>query len=384
MFSGRAYFVPSSTTGLRAALILGAGCLAGILGAATPDQGQAVTEATAGPPAVVQAAPFVFPADDRELLVLDDEMQRFFSARIESGNSDSARLKQIVTAILGAEGLHYDYEKDGNYSVRETCRRHRGNCLSFALLAVAVARTYGLTARFCEVNTYPRWDRSGKLITEIRHLNVRIQAGTEQFVLDPLGEAERESPVASTKAVSDARAFAHFYNNLAVLRLGQGANADALALFDRALAADPTAAFVWANKGSALRLAGDYAGANDCLERAIKEDPAELAALSNLADLYVQTGRIKQAAQLEKKVERYRLQNPYYLSFLANAEYARGQYREAEGHLRRAITIKEDEPEFYELRILVAQRLGRTADAQRWAAKLQTLRARPGQEQPVP
>ena len=399
MSSGRAYFVLSSAADLRgapylrdgavgwarlAALILGAGCLAGALDAAGPVQGQTGTEAPAEPPPIVQSAPFAFPTDDRELLALDDEMQRFFSARIELNTSESARLKQIVAAILGVEGLHYDYEKDGNYSVRETCRRRRGNCLSFALLAVAVARTYGLTAWFCEVNTYPRWDRSGKLITEIRHLNVRIRAGTEQFVLDPVGEAEREGPVATTKAVSDARAFAHFYNNLAVLRLGKGASAEALALFDRALAADPTAAFVWANKGSALRLAGDYAGANDCLERAIREDPAELAALSNLADLYIQTGRLKQAAQLEKKVERYRARNPYYLSFLANAEYARGQYLEAEGHLRRAITIKDDEPEFYELRILVAQRLGRTADAQRWAAKLQALRAQPGQEQPAP
>jgi Flp pilus assembly protein TadD len=115
----------------------------------------------------------------------------------------------------------------------------------------------------------------------------------------------------------------------------------------------------------------------------LKEDPTELAALSNLADLYTQTGRLKQAAQFGKKVERYRLKNPYYLSFLARAEYSRGQYREAEGHLRRAIAIKDDEPEFYELRILVAQGLGRTTDAQRWAAKLQSLRAHPDPEHPA-
>jgi tetratricopeptide (TPR) repeat protein len=369
----------------RAALIRGVGCLAGALGAAGPAPGgQADTEVSARPPPAVQAAPIAFPADDRELLALDDEMQRFFSARIDLGAIESARLKQIVTAILGEQGLHYAYEKDGNYSVHETYRRRRGNCLSFALLAVAVARTYGLTARFCEVNTYPRWDRSGNLITEIRHLNVRVRAGAEQFVLDPLGAAERQAPVATTKAVSDTRAFAHFYNNLAVLRLAEGAAADAQALFDRALSADSTAAFVWANKGSALRLAGDLAGAHDCLERAVKEDPAELAALSNLADLYAQTGRLKEAAQSEKKVERYRLRNPYYLGFLARTEYSHGQNSEAEEHLRRAITIKDDEPEFYELRILVAQGLGQTADAQRWAAKLQALRARPGEAQPAP
>jgi tetratricopeptide (TPR) repeat protein len=368
-----------------AALIRGAGCIAGALGAAGPAPGeQAGTAASAGPPTAMQAAPFAIPADDRELLALDDEMQRFFSTRIDVGAIKADHLNQIVTAILGEQGLHFAYVKNGNYSAGETYRRRQGNCLSFSLLMVAVARTYGLTAGFCEVNTYPRWDRSGNIVTEIRHLNVRVLAGTAQFDLDPLGAAERQAPVATVKAVSDARAFAHFYNNLAVLRLAEGAAADAQALFDRALAADSTAAFVWANKGSALRLAGDLAGAHDCLERAVKEDPTELAALSSLANLYAQTGRLKQAAQLEKEVERYRLRDPYYLSFLARTEYSRGQYPEAEGHLRRAIAIKDDEPEFYELRILVAQGLGRTADAQRWVAKLQALRARPSEAQPAP
>jgi len=367
------------------ALIRGVGCIAGALGAAGPAPGeQAGTDASAGPPPAVHAAPFAFPADDRELLALDDEMQRFFSARIDARAIKSARLNQIITAILGEQGLQFVYEKGGNYSARETYRRRRGNCLSFSLLAVAVARAYGLTARFCEVNTYPRWDRFGNLVTEIRHLNVRVWAGVEQFELDPLPTAERQAPVATAKVISDARAFTHFYNNLGVARLAEGAAADAQALFDRALAADSTAAFVWANKGSALRLAGDLAGAHDCLERALREDSTELAALSSLADLYAQTGQLKQAAKLVKKVEGYRLRNPYYLSFLARAEYTRGQYPEAEGHLRRAIAIKDDEPEFYELRILVAQGLGRTADAQRWAAKLQALQARSGQAQPTP
>jgi tetratricopeptide (TPR) repeat protein len=332
----------------------------------------------------MQTARFAFPADDRELLALDDDMKRFLAARIDAHAIESVRLNQVVSAILGENGLHIAFLKDGNYSVRETFLRRKGNCLSFSLLGVAVARAYGLTARFCEVNTYPQWDRLGNFVTEIRHLNVRIWAGTQQFQLDPLGAVESQAPVASTSVVSDARAFAHFYNNLAVLRLAEGAASDAQALFDRALAADSTAAFVWANKGCALRLAGDLAGARDCLERAVRENPAELAALSSLADLYAQTGRPKQAAKLAKKVERYRLRDPYYLSFLAHTEYSHRQYREADGHLRQAIAIKDDEPEFFELRILVARGLGRTADAQRWAAKLQALRARLSEPQPTP
>ncbi|HUJ45007.1 MAG TPA: tetratricopeptide repeat protein [Opitutaceae bacterium] len=327
----------------------------------------------------MRAAPFEFPAADTDLLALNDEMRHFFSARVDASVTQETRLNQIVAALLGEQGLHLAYVADANSSASETFRQRRCNCLSFSLLAVAVARAYGLTAKFCEVNTYPRWDRFGKLITEVRHVNVQVWAGVTQYELDLLPVAERRSPIVSAKIVSDARAFAHFYNNLGVFRLSEGTAAEGQALFDRALAADSTAAFVWANKGSALQMAGDWPAAQACFERAVREDPTDLAALSSLADLYNHTGQPKLAAKLEKKVERYRLRNPYYLSLLARHEYSHGQYSEAENHLRRAIAIKDDEPEFYELRILVAQSLGRADDVQRWAAKLKALQSRPNE-----
>ena len=360
------------------ALVRGVGCFLAAWGTAgaAPDEAPG-RDAAGGPPALRPAAPYTLPAVDSDLLALDDEMRRFFSARIDLTASQDTRVNQVVTALLGEQGLHLVYAADANFSAREVFHQRHGNCLSFSLLAVAVARASGLTAKFCEVNSYSRWDRFGKLITEIRHVNVQIWANLDRYELDLLPIAERVAPIASARVVSDARAFAHFYNNLGVFRLSEGAAAEAQVLFDRALAADSTAAFVWANKGSALQMAGDQAAARNCLERAVREDPADLAALSSLADFYGRTGEPGLATKLNKKVERYRLRNPYYLSLLARNEYGRGAFREAEAHLRRAIAIKDDEPEFYELRILVAQGLGRAADAQRWENKLKALQTPP-------
>ena len=361
----------------RAALILGALLLApsarGADGAPTAPAGAPAPEAGG---VAANVAPFAFPADDRELLALDDEMRGFFAARVDADATENTRLNQVITALLGDQGLHLLYVTDANYPARETFRRRQGNCLSFSFLAVAVARAYGLKAKFCEVNTYPRWDRYGKLITEIRHLNVAIWADGIRYELDLLPVAERQAPVESAKIVSDPRAFAHFYNNLGVFRLALVGVTEAQRLFDRALAADATAAFVWANKGAALRLAGEFQSAQDCLDQAMREDPRDPATLTNLASLYTQTGRFKEAAALNKKVERYREQNPYYLSLLARAEIDRGHLREADKLLRRAIGIKNDEPEFFELRIQVAQSLGWTKDARRWADKLRELQNR--------
>jgi len=303
-------------------------------------------------------------------------MRGFFAARVNDATDVGNRLRQIVAAILGPDGLHFTYEADGNYSAAETFRLRRGNCVSFSFLALAVARDHGLPAEFCEVDSYPRWDRHGNLITEIRHLNVRVGTGDQYYVLDLLPEPDREVAIASADVVSDARAFAHFYNNLAVMQVAAGDATTARTLFDRALAADPTAAFVWANKGSALLRAGELTAAEACLDRAVHLNPAEHTAMSALATVYAQTGRSGQAAALEKKLTRYQLRNPYYLEYLAQGEYDRGQYRDAEAHLRRATRIKDDEPDFYELRVQVAQKLGWTRDAARWTARLQELRAR--------
>jgi tetratricopeptide (TPR) repeat protein len=322
------------------------------------------------------APPFVFPARDADLLAFTDAMRAFFAAHVDPATGAETRLRQIVVAILGPNGLHFTYEPDGNYSAAETFRLRRGNCVSFSFLAVAAARAFGLDARFCEVNTYPHWDRHGNVITEIRHLNVHVRADEATFALDLLPQPERDAPVASTEIVSDERAFAHFYNNLAVLRVAAGDATSAQALFDRALAADPDAAFVWANKGAALLRADNLAAAEPCLERAVHLRPAEHEALGCLASLYAATGRARQAAALEKRVRRDQLRNPYYLELLAQGEYDRGQFREANVHLRHAIAIKDDEPDFYRLRILVAQKLGWTRDARRWGEQLEQLRAR--------
>ena len=374
---------PGGRARLAAGLRL-AGCLVGFLGASAPVSGG---QAGADPPAhrpPPPVTPLVLPAHDSDLLALDDDMRAFFAARINDSTGGETRLRQLVAAILGEGGLHFTYEPDGNYSAAETFRRRGGNCVSLSFLAVAVARIHGLPAEFCEINTYPRWDRHGNLITEIRHLNVRVRIGEQTFELDLLPAAEREAPIASAEIVSDARAFAHYYNNLAVQQLVAGDATGAQALFDRALAADPTATFVWANKGSALIRADDFAAAEPCLDRAVRLNPAEHSALESLATLYARTGRPRQAAALEKKVVRYQLRNPYYLASLAQDEYDRSQFRDAEAHLRSAIRIKDDEPEFYELRILVAQKLDRTADAARWAARLQELRPRPSAVPLVP
>ncbi|MBK8474890.1 MAG: tetratricopeptide repeat protein [Opitutaceae bacterium] len=314
------------------------------------------------------------PEAPRELLRLNDEMREFFAGRVRRRGGPEARVDDIVAAILSEEGMHFAYESDGLYDVREAFRRRRGNCVTFAMLVVAVAREYRVPARFNEVEIRPHWSRTGGLVLESRHLNVRVETETGSFEIDLQLFANVRATRRSANSVSDARAFAGLYSNAGVYRLADGERAGALELLERAVAIDPTFSSGWSNLGAACLLAGEVERARICYERALAEKNDSMAAISGLARIHRDAGRIEESARLERAAARYRERNPYYLFALAREERASGSLEAARGHLARAIRIKNDEPEFYELIVQVSRELGRARDAERWTRRLEGLR----------
>lgn len=325
------------------------------------------------PPPTSAAGAYHLPEDPGELLRLDDEMRTFFAGRVRRRGGPESRVDDIVAAILEEDGLHFTYEGDGLYDVREAFRRRRGNCVTFAMLVVAVAREYRVPAKFNEVEIRPRWSRTGGLVLESRHLNVRVQTETGSFEIDLQLFANLRVTRRSAAEVGDERAFAGLYSNAGVYRLAGGDRAAALPLLEHATALDPTFAGGWSNLGAARLLAGEPERAQLCYERALAEAPDSMAAASGLARIHREAGRIEESARMERIAARYRERNPYYLFALAREERASGSLEAARGHLARAIRIKRDEPEFYELMAQVSRELGRTRDAERWARRFDAL-----------
>ncbi len=340
----------------------------------------AQADETAPPPPGAEA--YRVPAVWRELLRIDEPMRVFFEARVPRAGGLQERLDAIMAAILDRDGLGFTYLEDGNFDARETFRRREGNCVAFSILVVAVAREYRLTARFNEVRTEPHWDRVGRLVAEYRHLNVVVRTDTGPVMVDLLPPPGASVALTSTRTVTDARAFAMFYSNAGVERLGRGGAEEALPLLEHATAIAPDYPVAWVNLGHACALRGDDARAQACYERALREDPDDLKALSSLAQLYHRTGQSGRARPLEERTERFRERNPYYLAALARRDLAAGQPAAAEKRLRRALALKDDEPEFYELAIEAARGLGHANDAARWAARLGKLRTAPSAEAP--
>lgn len=313
---------------------------------------------------------YQLPDDVSQLLALDDEMCAFFAQRVQQIAPVEKRLDQISEAILGEGGLHFRYEDTGTYDAREAFRRRRGNCVTFAVLFVAVAREYRLPAEFNEVSVRQSWSRAGELVIETRHLDVWVEVGNCGYEIDLQLRDDFRASRAYSHRVSDERAFAGLYSNDGVFRLATGRREEALRSLRRATEIEPNFAPVWGNLGQAYLVIGDEAEAWRCFGRALAIDPSHGSAVNGMAHLNRVAGRLEEADRYERRARRYRERNPYYLCALAREEFAGGDAEAARRHLARALRIKKDEPEFYREMVGVLRSLGREREAARWSRRL--------------
>ena len=331
------------------------------------------------PPAPVTV--YHAPTDPGELLKIDEPMRRFFGERLLPGRHGGAQLRRLIDAILQPDGLHFTYVADSSSDARETFRQRRGNCVSFAFLVVAVAREFGYTAAFQNVAGASRWERYGDLVVSVSHINVRVEAGGDSYLIDLRPDLVSGIGFADMPTVGDERAFAQFYDAVGFFKLLHAQPEEALQLMILATKIDPDCADAWANLGSLHSRRGNLNDARVCFERSLRADPRCILALDGFVGVLQRLGSpddLRIAAKYEHRAQAIRDRNPFYQQRLAELAQERGDRAAAEKLLRRAIALKDDEPQFYEQWVTVLRQLGREDVARRAAAKLEKLRQRLG------
>lgn len=314
------------------------------------------------------------PIHDSAVLALDPRMQVFLDRYVNPRDGDYIKLQQLVYAMLneGTFGLDYD---DRTRTAAETYRVGRGNCLSFTNMFVAMAREVGLDVHYQEVDIPPDWTQQGDTFVLNRHVNAHVDLGLAgehvvDFNLDDF-KASYERRI-----VSDRRAMAHYYNNIGVERMQAGESAAAFAYFRKALADnDSRFAPAWANLGTLYRREGYLAYAEASYHQALKVNPKDSVAMSNLAGLYDARGDAEQAAYYRDRVTYHRRRNPYYRYQLAREAFLAQEYHDAISHLKYAIRKRETEDAFFFLLGLSYLQTGDRQAARRWLEKAEAVAA---------
>jgi len=294
-----------------------------------------------------QAASDAAPATARDILALDAEAKRFLAERVPANVNRDDRFRALVDAMFGKDGLGVTYGNTATRTAQETFDAASGNCLSFTLLFVALAREVGLEVSFHEVSEASSWDRRGDVIVVNMHMFAEAEIDNGRNRVDFLPGQQKH--YLSTRRISDRRALAHFLNNLGVEQLAAGDLEAAAGRFRSALAADETFNPAWTNLGVAQRRQGKFAAAEESYGRALAAAPADVTARWNLASLYLAVGRIEEGERLVAEVEEQRRRNPFYQFRQGVKALAEDEPREAVARLREAVRLLPEASDFHEL-----------------------------------
>jgi tetratricopeptide (TPR) repeat protein len=310
-------------------------------------------------PSFAVSAP-VISIDDA--FALDDEMQEFVRQIRDVGGDSSMKVIHLLQAMKQRGLFSLEYNEALTHTVSGTFHEHRGNCLSFTMLFIALAREAGLHARYQLVDVPPQWNLDSDLVVIANHVNAVINSRTDKdFVID-FNKANFHGDFVTHK-IDDAYAAALFYTNLGAEAMLRRDYPESFTLLREAVHARADVAPPWVNLGVLYGRQGLYDYAEAAYLRALQIAPQERSALANLAGIYEAMGDTERAAEYRERVRRYQDINPYYHYARAQKAYREALYEDTLAELRRAIRLRSDESVFYALQGQAFTALGRDVEA---------------------
>lgn len=292
------------------------------------------------------------------LLWLDSEVRAYLTNL--APNSDSrTRLAALIRAFEEREFL-VEYDESSTLSAMDTYRQQRGNCLAFTLMMVAMSRELGVEAYFNQVEVPPVWSHDeAETFVLYRHVNMVSESLSGRRVVD--FNLSAYDPVYKQYKLDDTTAFSLYYSNRGIELMRKGEREQAFLYLRKALELSPMRSDLWANLGAMYSHFGFLNEARQSYQRALSLKSNNLAAISNLERLYRFSGKGDLADQYAKRARYHRARNPYYLYYLAQDAYERGEFKHAEKHLRRAVWRYEGDHRFHFLLGLTRYQLGNMA-----------------------
>ena len=298
---------------------------------------------------------------DPNPLEISPEIRLYLDTKVQRDDPPMLRLQALVSTVFQNSDLRFTYSTETRNAM-DTFAARNGNCLSFTILFIAMARHVGLDARFREVEIAPTWSKNGLFVNLNLHLNAAVFVDGLAYAIDVFPAINRIE--IGARAVPDERGLAHYYNNKGADELGKGNFDDAERLLNKALETDPTTVGVWINLGAAKAQARQFKEAERCYRKALELDSRNQAAMSNLASLYDITGRSQEAKRLHAKIKQFREKNPYHHYDLGQQAYDEGRYQESLVHYRKALKLKPEEHNFYSAIARSFSQLGQVSDAE--------------------
>ncbi len=301
---------------------------------------------------------------DIEPMLLNDEIIAYMQEHVTDLSSDLTIVDKLQSLLFDPAYLNIEYDDKVTRTAVQTFNDRKGNCLSVVNLYIAMARYYGVDAKFQTVKVRPSWDRRGEILVLSQHINAlgRFNSSTV-YVVDFTPEITLQQLTANI--VDDREARALYFNNLGAESLIATNYEDSIAYFKNALFLDSDLSIAWNNIGTAYSRLEEKATAEYAYQKAYSLDRSNATAINNLVRFYRQKGDLETSNRYAKAIERFNKRNPYFHYNLGSIAYADADYETARDHFSEAVKRKEAEPDFYLALSKTYEQLGQPVEAAR-------------------
>jgi Tfp pilus assembly protein PilF len=224
-------------------LALGAGC-------ATPST---MLSNTGGPTWVREGIAQGLPLEDP--LQLSEVTKGHIRNLASEAGGERTQMKRLVRFFMDSDGLAFQYRPTRTLNAEAAYKAREGDCMSYAMLYVAAARSLGIDVHFVRITQLPVfWEDSGRFFTS-SHIAVAYGHDTwteNAMVVDFSATHTSEWRFSLYDSIDDETAFVLFHSNRAVEFLLRDQYVEAERLLRFLLEHAPATAEVYNNLGIVL------------------------------------------------------------------------------------------------------------------------------------
>jgi tetratricopeptide (TPR) repeat protein len=290
-----------------------------------------------------------------DIFALDDQMRLMVKEKLMTERDIQKRSMKLLKHIFDQKNVALAYKSTANLSAIDTYYSQQANCLSLTILAYALAKEAKLDVNFQDVKVPEYWVRNGSynmltghvnlVITKPKSPHAQVVFGSEILTID-------FDPFVNKKSfpkviVSQSDIMSMLYSNKGAQALVNKQFIKAYAYLKAATKAAPSFSPAWANLGILYRMKGYLVLAEKSYRHALKVEPENYTAMSNLSLLLDDKSDRKELTNIRNILKEQREKNPYYYALLADEAFYSKNYSQSVTYYRKAIKINKYVHEFY-------------------------------------
>lgn len=256
--------------------------------------------------------------DEEQLFSLSDQQQQDFLTYHRKEVAKGVKDHQIVSNYLLNYISKFTYYGE-NYTATEALSLNKGNCMSLAVLTVALAKLINVEFDFREVNTLPMFEKHGSLLLSSSHVQTRLfdpsfeQPDNEIVLTRPslVIDYFPDKNNVKSRYISYLQFLSMYYQNITADAMIAGDLDLAFANAKAAYAYDPSSVRVHNLLGVLHRRIGDTRTAETIYKQSLLLERENLSLLNNYIVLLEAQSRTFEASQLKVKMNKLDDTNPY-------------------------------------------------------------------------